>query len=542
MKYLALLILMLIVTSCYKGKSVDLIIHNAKINVMNDKMEIAEAIAIKDGEILEVGPERQILNKYNADIIINAQSKDVFPGFHDAHGHIMSLAKQKLNVDLRGTRSYYEVISELEKHQDKVKQEILIGRGWDQSMWNEKELPNNEMLNEAFPDIPVALTRIDGHAMLVNEAMLKHIGITDTTKIEGGIIKKENGRLTGILLDHALDLVNFNLPEPSKEELKNAILEIQDDLLAAGITHVHEAGLYKKDLDLFIELADENALKIYVYAMLFTTKENIEFVKKNGYYKNNHLSVRSFKVIADGALGSHGACMIDPYSDDSLNTGILLKSPEEIKEIFRTAKELNYQVNTHCIGDSANRLVLNIIDTLMNDVQDHRWRIEHAQIIKPSDYKLFRSSGVLPSVQPTHATSDQRWAEHHIGKERLNNGAYAYNSLHKQSGMILFGTDFPIEHYDPFATIHAAVQRKNTNNEPIQGFLKEEAVSLTTTLKAMTLWAAYGCFAESEVGTLEKGKIANISIFDQKVISTSTFLPNYSWVTIVDGEIVFDMR
>ncbi|RYM33386.1 amidohydrolase [Brumimicrobium glaciale] len=542
MKYFALLILMLVVTSCYKGKDVDLIIHNAKIHVMNDKMDIAEAMAIKDGEIVEVGPERQILNKYKAQTIINAQAKDVFPGFHDAHGHIMSLAKQKLNVDLRETQSYYEMISRLEKHQAKSNQEIIIGRGWDQSMWNEKELPNNKLLNEAFPKIPVALTRIDGHAMLVNKAMLEHIGITDTTTINGGVIKIENGKLTGILLDHALDLVNFNLPEPSKEELKKAILEIQDNLLAAGITHVHEAGLYKKDLDLFIELADENALQIYVYAMLIPSKENIAFAKENGNYKNNRLSVRSFKVIADGALGSHGACMIDPYSDDPTTNGILLKSPEEIKEIFRTAKELKYQVNTHCIGDSANRLVLNIIDTLMNDVQDHRWRIEHAQIVKPSDYKLFRSSGVLPSVQPTHATSDQRWAEHHIGKERLNNGAYAYNTLHKQSGMIIFGTDFPIEHYDPFATIHAAVQRRNTKDEPIEGFLKEEAVSLSTTLKAMTLWAAYGCFAESEVGTLEKGKLANISIFDQKVTSSPNFLPNYSWVTIVDGEIIFDMR
>ncbi len=533
---------MLALGSCYKGKSVDLIIHNAKVHIMNDKLEIAEAIAIKDGEIVEVGPERQILNKYSAETTINAQSKDVFPGFHDAHGHIMSLAKQKLNVDLRDTRSYYEVISKLEKHQNKNNQEVLIGRGWDQSMWNEKELPNNDLLNEAFPTIPVALTRIDGHAMLVNKAMLGHVGITDTTIVDGGVIKLENGKLTGILLDHALDLVNFKLPKPNKEQLKKAILQIQDELLAAGITHVHEAGLYKEDLDIFIDLATENSLQIYVYAMLLPTKENIQFAKENAYYKNNRLSVRSFKVIADGALGSHGACLIEPYSDDSSTTGILLKSPEEIMDIFTLAKDLKYQVNTHCIGDSANRLVLNIIDTLMNDVQDHRWRIEHAQIVKPSDYKLFSSARVLPSVQPTHATSDQRWAAHHIGKERLNNGAYAYNSLHKHSGMILFGTDFPIEHYDPFATIHAAVQRKNSNDEPIEGFLKDEAVSLPTTLKAMTLWAAYGCFAESEVGTLEKGKIANISIFDQNVTSTEKFLPNYSWVTIVDGKIVHDMR
>lgn len=542
MKYIFPLVLVFLLSACYKGKSVDLIIHNAKIHVMNDQLEIAEALAVKDGEILEVGPERQILNKYTADKIINAQSKDVFPGFHDAHGHIMSFAKQKLNADLRGSRSYYEMIARLEKHQSKTKQNMLIGRGWDQSLWNEDKLPNNKMLNEAFPDIPVALTRIDGHAMLVNDAMLKHVNINDSTTVEGGVIKKEKGEITGILLDHALDLVNFNLPEPKAEDLKASILEVQDELLAAGITHVHEAGLFKKDLDLFIELAEENKLKIYVYAMLFPTEKNINFAKENGFYTNNRLSVRSFKIIADGALGSHGACMIDPYTDDSTTQGILLKTPKEIRASFEIAKQLDYQVNTHCIGDSANRFVLETIDSMLSNTQDHRWRIEHAQIVHPDDIKLFASGNTLPSVQPTHAVSDQRWAENHIGKERLKNGAYAYKTLHETTGMVLFGTDFPIEHYDPFATIHAAVQRKNTSDEPIDGFLKNEAVSLSTTLKAMTLWPAFGCFGEAQFGTLEKGKVANISIFDQKVISSSRYLPNYSWLTVVDGEIVFDMR
>ena len=542
MKYFLLIPLLLILNACYKGKSVDLIIHNARIHVLNDKLEMAEAIAIKDGEIVEVGPERQILNKYTAPTIINAQKKDVVPGFHDAHGHIMSLAKQKLNADLRKTRSYFEMISTLEKHQSKTKQTILIGRGWDQSIWGEEKMPNNNLLNESFPNTPVALTRIDGHAMLVNQAMLDYIGINDSTKIKGGDILKSEGKLTGVLLDHALDLVNDKLPKPKKEDLKKAILEIQKDLLASGITHVHEAGLTASERDLFIELADKNALDINIYAMLFPTQENTDFAKLNGHYRNNRLSIRSFKVIADGALGSHGACMLEPYSDDVDTYGMLLKTPEEIQNIFSMAKNINYQVNTHCIGDSANRTVLKIIDTLMKKTSDHRWRIEHAQIIHPNDFKLFSSSGALPSVQPTHATTDQRWAEQHIGKERLENGSYAYNSLQKESGMILFGTDFPIENYDPFGTIHAAVQRKNTQNEPLKGFLKNEAVTLDITLKAMTLWAAYGCFEEGQVGSLEKGKQANIVIFDQALKSSSQFLPNYSWLTIVDGDIVFDMR
>lgn len=542
MKYIVLLSLLLTLSACYKGKSVDLIIHNAKIHVMNDQLEMSEAIAIKDGKIVEVGPERQILNKYTAKTIINAQNKDVFPGFHDAHGHIMSLAKQKLNADLRGSRSYYEMISKLEKHQSKTKQSILIGRGWDHSIWGEKIMPDNQLLNETFPETPVALTRIDGHAMLINQAMMDYVGINDTTQVKGGDFLKKDGKLSGILLDHALDLVNNAIPKPKKEDLKAAILSIQNDLLAAGITHVHEAGLSAEERDLFIELADKNQLEIYVYAMLFPTPENIEFAKEHGFYKNNRLSIRSFKIIADGALGSHGACMIEPYSDLTNTHGMLLKSPSEIHAVFTEAKTLNYQVNSHCIGDSANRTVLRMIDTLMQKTPDHRWRIEHAQIMHPSDFQYFNSTGVIPSVQPTHATSDQRWAEHHIGKERLEKGAYAYNTLQKESGMILFGTDFPIEHYDPFGTIHAAVQRKNTENEPLKGFLKDEAVDLATTLKAMTLWAAYGCFEEGQVGSLEKGKQANIVIFDQAVKSSASFLPNYAWVTIVDGKIVFDMR
>ncbi|PKR80985.1 hypothetical protein CW751_07410 [Brumimicrobium salinarum] len=268
----------------------------------------------------------------------------------------------------------------------------------------------------------------------------------------------------------------------------------------------------------------------------------MQFAKENGHFKVKNLSIRSFKIIADGALGSHGACMIQPYSDEPENYGMLLKTPSEIKAVFEEAKHYNYQVNSHCIGDSANRTVLRFIDTLLSSTPDHRWRIEHAQILHPEDFELLSQSGALPSVQPTHAVSDQRWAEDRIGKKRLNNGAYAYNSLQKSSGMVLFGTDFPIENYDPFATIHAAVERKNIENEPLKGFISDEAISFEKTLKAMTLWPAYGCFEEANVGSIEKGKTANLVIFDQPVKSHSNFLPNYSWITIINGEITFDMR
>ncbi|MDX1651548.1 MAG: amidohydrolase [Brumimicrobium sp.] len=516
-----------------------MIIHNARIHVMNEKMDVFEAIAIDDGKIVHIGPEREILNEFRSDKVINAGKKDIFPGFHDAHGHIMSLAKQMQSVDLRGMRSYREMITTLEKYRQKTNKEIIVGRGWDQSLWNEKSLPDNTLLNEVFPKIPVALTRIDGHAMLVNDAMLKWAGITDSTEIPGGVIQKRNGKITGILLDNAIDLVSHKLPAPNETDLKNAILAIQSQLFSLGITHVHEAGLDFNELQLFIDLSLNKELDLNIYAMLFPTDKNISFARQNGFYRTGNLSVRSFKIIADGSLGSHGACMIRPYSDSSTH-GILLKEPKQIQEILRMANGLNYQVNTHCIGDSANRILLRTIDTLMKKKADHRWRIEHAQVIHPDDFKLFSSSGALPSVQPTHATTDYRWAEKHIGKKRLQ-GAYAYNTLYKQSGMILFGTDFPVESFDPFATIHAAVNRKNRENEPLNGFLPGEAVSVENTLKAMTVWAAYGCFEESSVGTLEKGKNANLVILDQPFNVGSAYLPNYAYLTMINGKVVFSM-
>ena len=540
MRFTIIFIVLFVFSSCFKGKHVDIIIHNAQIHVMDEKMTIHEAIAIKDGEIVQVGPEREILNGYSADKVINAEQKDIFPGFHDAHGHIMSLAKQMQNADLTGVRSYAAMITQLEKFQQKHNRKFIVGRGWDQSLWGDNNLPNNDKLNKVFPNTPVALTRIDGHAMLINQAMIEFAGINDSTFVEGGVIVKQNGAFTGIILDNAIDLINDQIPQSSDEDLKNAILKIQNDLFALGITHVHEAGLKQNEFKLFDELATSKELKLNTYAMLFPTEDNIAFAEKNGHYKNQALSVRSFKLLVDGSLGSHGACMLTPYSDSSTH-GILLESISEIKNIMNTAKSLNYQLNSHCIGDSANRIILHTIDTLLEEQADHRWRIEHAQVIHPNDFKYFGTTGAIPSVQPTHATSDYRWAEDHIGTDRLE-GAYAYRSLQQENGMILFGTDFPVESFNPFATIHAAVNRKNTDNEPIDGFLTSEAVDLTTTLKAMTLWSAFGCFEESSVGTLEKGKKATLTILDHQLKVTNEYMPNYAYLTMINGEIVFSME
>lgn len=540
MRFILISFLLITLSGCFKGEKVDLIIHNAQIHTMDNKLSVHEAMAVHNGEIIEIGPERSILNRFRADESINAEKKDVYPGFHDGHGHIMSLASQRLVADLTGSESYYEMLSRLEKFAQKKQPEFLVGRGWDQSLWGEDDLPTNKLLNERFPNIPVALTRVDGHAMLVNDAAFKLVGLDTISSVEGGKIIYENDTPTGLILDNAIDLVTEKLTKASDEALINEILTIQDELLAYGITHVHEAGIHYNDLQLLDKLASQNKLKIHIYAMLFTSEANKNFVKEEGIYKNNKLSVRSFKILMDGALGSRGACLLHPYSDMPNENGFLLTSVEEMKVHTDFAKEHGYQVNTHCIGDSSNRIMLNHIANLLNDTPDHRWRIEHAQVLHPDDFDLFTVSGAIPSVQPTHATSDQRWAEKRLGKERLEN-SYAYKTLLNKRGVLVLGTDFPVEDFDPFATIHAAVQRKNIDNEPSTGFLTNEKLSMDDAMKGMTIWAAQGCFEEHQLGSLEKGKKATFTILDQPFGNTNNFKQNYAFKTFVSGACVFDM-
>lgn len=540
MRFILISFLLITLSGCFKGEKVDLIIHNAQIHTMDNNLSVHEAMAVHNGEIIEIGPERSILNRFRAEETINAEQKDIYPGFHDGHGHIMSLASQRLVVDLTGSQSYYEMLSRLEKFAQKKQPEFLVGRGWDQSLWGEEDLPTNELLNERFPDVPVALTRVDGHAMLVNETAFKLVGLDTVSNVEGGKIIYKNDAPTGLILDNAIDLVTTKIPRASDDALINEILTIQDELLAYGITHIHEAGIHYNDLQLLDELATENKLNINIYAMLFTTEANKNFVKEEGIYKNNKLSVRSFKILMDGALGSRGACLLHPYSDMPDEQGFLLTSVEEMNKHTEFAKKYGYQVNTHCIGDSSNRIMLKRITELMDDTPDHRWRIEHAQVLHPDDFDLFTASGAIPSVQPTHATSDQRWAEKRLGKERLVS-SYAYQTLLNKRGLLVLGTDFPVEDFDPFATIHAAVQRKNTDNEPTSGFLTDEKLSIEDAMKGMTIWAAQGCFEEHQLGSLEKGKQATFTILDQPFGNSANFKQNYAFKTFISGICVFDM-
>lgn len=548
-----------------KGEAVDIIIHNARIHTMVEGDDrVHEAIAIRDGKIIEIGPERQILNKYSADEYIDAGKKDVYPGWTDANGQMMDYARSKLSVNLTGCKSIDEMVLRIEKYHSKNKRAFIIGRGWDQSLWD-GEVPTNEKLNELFPDIPVCLFRIDGHALLANNYLIQKSGVieqfrqhpemqnagrieTRTVTIEDPIIaSREPGYIlistptevpSGVFVDDAMAPIVDILPDFSQRELAKALIEVQDELLIYGITGVHEAGLNDNDFKLFRRMVDKRKLKLNIYAMLYPTPENVKFAKNNGFWRNKNLYVRSFKVNADGSLGSRGAFLKQPYSDQPDHFGYLTTSQEEIHEVFDLCQLTGYQLNTHAIGDSTNRLMLDFCQEIFEYNPDHRWRIEHAQVVDTNDFNLFAASATIPSMQPTHATSDQYWAEDRIGANRMK-GAYALNTLMRQAGMIAIGTGFPVEQVDPFKTIHAAVERKNGENFPSEGFQTNEAITLEECILGMTRWAAYASFQEDKIGTLEKGKDATISMFQKSVVSKSSFESNFAELVLIKGKKVY---
>ncbi|MBM3429958.1 MAG: amidohydrolase [Bacteroidetes bacterium] len=537
-RFFLLIVLLLIFSSCMKGEKVDLIVHNAVIHTMVDGEKVYEAMAIKDGKIVEVGPERQILNKYQADEIIDAGGRDVYPGFTDAHGHLFSYAQQKLSVNLFGTTTMEEVLKACADYARKTKRDFIVGRGWDQSLWGTNDLPTNKELSAMFPDIPVCLYRVDGHALIANDYLLKKAGISSSTFMNGGKVQLENGKPTGLLIDNAMSLVEAHIPAFTEQDVISAILSIQNELFSYGITSVHEAGIEFGQINVLKNLIDKHGFKLNTYAMLMASEDNISFAKENGIFSYKNLSIRSFKVMADGALGSRGALLKKPYEDEHGQNGLQVSDMKTMRKVALLALDLDYQMNTHCIGDSANALVLELYRKVNEVKKDHRFRIEHAQIIDPTDFSKFSTYGVLPSVQPTHAVSDQRWVENRIGKNRMK-GAYAYSTLLKTCGMLALGTDFPVELTNPFLTIHAAVQRKNAKNEPIDGFLKAEALTLSETLKGMTIWAAYAAFQEKERGTLEVGKWADFAIFEKPIVSKPIFEENFSWMTFISGVKVY---
>ncbi|UOK41259.1 MULTISPECIES: amidohydrolase [Flavobacterium] len=491
---------------------VDFIINNATVYTVNKNFEKAEAIAVSGGKIVGIGKTAEINEMFSSNDIYDAKNKFIYPGFYDAHAHFYNYGMNLQTVDLRGTKSFEEVIERVSQFKGKKKIAYIQGRGWDQNDWPDREFPNNQVLDLIFPDIPIVLTRIDGHALIANSVALKMAGITPKTKAEGGQIEVKNGTLTGILIDNPMELVYNSMPKPSRTEQINALMSAQKTMFEYGLTTINEAGLERGVINLIDSLQRENRLDINIYAMVKASKENLDYYIEKGIYKTDKLNVRSFKFMADGALGSRGACLHKPYFDRPKQFGALLSPIEEMRKTAKRIAASDFQMNTHAIGDSTNTVMLKIYKEVLTGKKDRRWKIEHAQVLREKDFDYFKS-GIIPSVQPTHATSDVYWSTERLGMQRIKN-AYAYKKMLDKAGVIALGTDFPVEEVNPMYTFYAAVARKDLKGFPSGGFLPENALTREETLKGMTIWAAYSDFEENEKGSLEVGKWADFTIFD----------------------------
>ncbi len=522
----------------------DLIIKNAKIYTIDSTFSKAEAMAVKNGKILAIGDESEILNHFKSEVVLDLEGKPVFPGFIDAHCHFYGYGLGLLQrADLTGTNSFDEVLDVLKKHHETFSSFWIEGRGWDQNDWEIKEFPDKEKLDILFPDNPVLLTRIDGHAAIANTKALQIAGIENNTRIEGGNIILKNGKPTGVLIDNAIDLVSKKNPKPDVQQISKALLAAQQKCFEVGLTGVHDAGLDANIIGIIDSLQKTGQLKMKIYAMLSPTKKNFSTYVAKGPYKTDKLNVRSIKLYADGALGSRGAKMLQDYSDDPGNTGLVLTSPDSIRNFCQKALENNYQVCTHAIGDSANRMMLTIYGEFLKGSNDKRWRIEHDQVVAEEDFDLFGKFSIVPSVQPTHATSDMYWAANRVGAERVK-GAYAYKQLMVQNGWLPLGTDFPIENINPLFTFYAATERKDLKGFPEGGFQIENALNREDALKGMTIWAAKAAFEENEKGSLESGKKADFVVLEKDImeIPGSEIPQTKILMTFIDGKMVFEPK
>jgi predicted amidohydrolase YtcJ len=534
-----LFLFLLLLTSC--TESVDLIVHNADIYSADEFNTRHSSFAVKEGKFIYVGGD-EILSKYSSTNIINVQGLPVYPGFIDSHAHFYDLGFYLNQVDLKNTQSLEEVIDRVTEFDAENNSNFIIGRGWDQNDWDNKTFPTNTLLNEKFPEKPVVLRRIDGHAYLVNDSALKLAGINNSTKVDGGEIVKKGNKLTGVLIDNSMRLVDEIIPEPSKEESIQALLSAQDLAFQNGLTTISDAGLTKKQIELIDELQKDGALKIRIYAMIENDPRSLEHYLELGPYKTDRLNVRSVKVYVDGALGSRGALLIDDYSDRKGFKGIIRTPIDSVNNLAIRLAGTKFQMNTHAIGDKANRIVLDAYRDALFDFRDPRWRIEHAQVIAEEDFDLFNRK-IIPSVQPTHATSDMYWLNERIGAKRAKY-AYAYKELLNRSKVIAFGTDFPVEDISPIMTYYSAVARKDINGYPDEGFQIENSISRGDALIAMTRHGAYANFEEDEKGSIEVGKFADFIILDNDLItSAENRIPLTNIVaTFINGELVFNRR
>jgi predicted amidohydrolase YtcJ len=496
----------------------DLIIMNAKIYTVNKNFMVGEACAVSEGKFTAIGTNSDILAKFSAGKVIDAEGKPVYPGFIDAHCHFYGYALSLQQVDLTGSRSFEEVLAILNDKSREIPGEWLVGRGWDHNKWPGKRFPDRSLLDKQFPGRPVVLIRVDGHVVLANGEALKRAGIGLVNVFQPGEVETKNGMLTGILSENAADRMRNAIPVPDHIILTELIRKAQQNCIAVGLTGVSDAGLEFDQVQFIDSLQKSGTLKMHVYGMLAPSEKNLENFVKKGKYITSGLTIRSVKLYSDGSLGSRTALLKNPYSDDPGNTGILATPKDSVMKICQLAFSSGYQVNTHAIGDSAVRIVLDIYSEFLKGNNDLRWRIEHSQVVDPVDLPLFGKYCIIPSIQSTHATSDMYWAGERLGSQRIK-WAYAYKNLLDQNSWLPNGTDFPIESINPVFTFYAAVARKDLKGWPDHGFQAENALSREEALRSITIWAAKANFDENSMGSIEVGKRADFVILDKDIMT-----------------------
>lgn len=507
------------VASCQTQQKADLLLIHGKIYTVDSAFTRAEALAVKDGKILAVGSDAEIQKNYSSAETVDLGGKAVYPGFIDAHGHFVEYGSALFTATLYGSTSFEEVVQ-------RVKQFAAAhpglpwvqGFGWDQNKFPSKEFPDNTLLNQAFPSTPVVLERVDGHALIANAKALELAGIRPGQTLVGGTVETKKGKLTGILVDNAQGLLRHAMPEMTAGAFQERIHSAEQHCFAQGLTTVTDPGLGRQEVEGLDSLQKQGVLKMRVYVMLRDDKEVLDHYLAKGPYKTGLLYVKGVKAYADGALGSRGACLLQPYTDRPDWRGFLLSPMAHFDSLAARLIGTDWQLCTHAIGDSGNRMILTVYNKYLKGKNDKRWRVEHAQVINEADFDLFGKTSVIPSVQPTHATSDMYWAGERLGPERLK-GAYAFKRLLRQNGWIPLGTDFPVEDISPFKTFLAAVFRVDAKGYPTGGFQMENALSREEAIRGMTIWAAKADCLEKEIGSLEPGKTADIVVLDKDLMT-----------------------
>lgn len=540
-----------LLSTCVREPAADLIIHNARIYTVDATNSTAEAVAIRGDRIARVGSDAEVLAiRGDATRVIDAQQAAIVPGLHDAHGHFAELGASLQVVDLRGTSSYADVVERVRRRvQTAAPGEWVLGRGWDQNDWADKRWPTHAALSSASPDNPVYLTRVDGHAGLANRQALIAAGVTRATRDpQGGrIMRDAAGEPSGVFIDRAEELVTARIPALSSQQLEAQALLADAAVTRLGLTMVHDAGSNAATVDAYRRLVDAGRLKTRLYVMRSGTLAELTPFFDAGPIAaggDHRLAVRAIKIVADGALGSRGAALLEPYADEPGSTGLLTTPPEQVYALTLAASRARFQVATHAIGDRANRTVMDTFARVQREVpgaRDLRHRIEHAQILDAAEIPRFASLGIIASMQPTHATSDMPWVPARIGPARMEEGAYVWGKLRTAGARIAAGSDFPVEEPNPLLGFHAAITRQDRSGQPREGWMPAERMSRIEALRAFTIDAAYAAHAETLVGSLEAGKLADLVMLSDDImrVPPQQILRTAVRLTVIGGSIAY---